>query len=160
MTVWLVRAGSYGQRETLALEQGLSITGFGELPDLGPIGSRDALAELIRDTYRDADEVRVSSWADQLWAFRELIEVGDLVVLPLQRQAAIAVGRISGPYVYRPDLPDDCCHTRATSWMSSGIGRSKFDQDLLYAMHVIGTVFRVSADKAEERIAAMVGGKV
>ena len=54
MTVWLVRAGRYGERETLALEQGLSVIGWEEVPDLSGVTSRAALEELVRATYPDA----------------------------------------------------------------------------------------------------------
>ena len=70
MTVWLVRAGRSGERESLALEQGLSIIGWEELPDLSGVASREALAELVSITYPDASKGRLANWVGQLWAFR------------------------------------------------------------------------------------------
>ena len=110
MTVWLVRAGPYGERETLALEQGLSVIGWEEMGDLSGVASRQDLEELVRTTYPDAGKGRIANWVGQLWAFRERIQVGDLVVLPLKKQSAIAIGNIAGPYAFRSDLPADTHH--------------------------------------------------
>jgi restriction system protein len=159
MSVWLVGAGSYGERETLALEQGLSVIGWEEMPDLTPIQSQDALADLIRETYPDAGKGRVSNWTGQLWSFRERIQTGDLVVLPLKKQSAIAIGTITGPYTFRPDLPADAQHTRTTTWLKTDIPRSKFDQDLLYTLGAFLTVCQVKRNNAEERIKAILAGQ-
>ena len=104
MTVWLVRAGRYGERETLALEQGLAVIGWEEVPDLSGVTSRAALEELVRATYPDAGKGRVANWVGQLWAFCDRMQDGDLVVLPLKTQSAIAIGSVAGPYAFRSDL--------------------------------------------------------
>ena len=160
MTVWLVRAGPYGERETLALEQGLSVIGWEELGDLSGVASHQDLEELVRTTYPDAGKGRVANWVGQLWAFRERIQVGDLVVLPLKKQSAIAIGNITGPYAFRSDLPADSHHTRATKWLKTDIPRSRFDQDLLYTFGAFMTVCQVRRHNAEERIKAVVSGQV
>jgi Pyrimidine dimer DNA glycosylase len=51
----------------------------------------------------------------QLEAFAELVEVGDLVALPLDGGAALAVGEITGPY--REEAGDQALpHRRAVRW--------------------------------------------
>jgi len=159
MTVWLVRAGRHGVQESLALEKGLSVVGWDELPDLAGVTSREAQEELVRATYPDAGKGRVKNWTTQLWAFRDRIQPGDLVVLPLHAQSAVAIGEITGPYVYRPDLPSDARHTRTTNWLRTDIARSKFDQDLLYSLGAFLTVCQVKRNNAEERIKAILGGQ-
>ena len=159
MTLWLVRAGRFGERETLALEQGLSVIGWDELPDLSAVASRQELEELVRTAYPDAGKGRVANWVGQLWAFRERIQVGDPVVLPLKKQSAIAIGKIAGPYVFRSDLPADAHHTRATKWIKTDIPRSRFDQDLLYTFGAFMTVCQLQRHQAEERIGAIIGGQ-
>jgi restriction system protein len=58
MRLW-VRAGKYGEREQLALTEGLVVIGWQELPDLSPVpGDRKALAKLLADTYPD-DKQRI-----------------------------------------------------------------------------------------------------
>lgn len=158
MSLWLIRAGRYGERESLALDEGLSLIGWEELPDLAGIGSREELEELVRATYPDAGKGRIANWVGQLWRFRELIEVGDLVVLPLKTRAAIAIGKITGPYLYRSDLPSDAHHTRATEWLVTDLPRSRFEQDLLYSFGAFMTVCQLQRHQAEERIKAILGG--
>ncbi len=80
MTLWLVRAGRNGEGENLALNEGLAVIGWGELPDLSTLKSRDELAEICHRTYHDAKPNTVSNWVGQFWAFRERIRIGDLVV--------------------------------------------------------------------------------
>jgi restriction system protein len=159
MTVWLVRAGPYGERETLALEQGLSVIGWEEMPDLSGIDSRQDLEELVRTTYPDAGKRRVANWVGQLWAFRDRMQVGDLVVLPLKKQSAVAIGKIVGPYAFRSDLAADTHHTRATKWVKTDIPRSRFDQDLLYTLGAFMTVCQIKRHNAEERINAILAGQ-
>ena len=112
MTVWLVRAGRYGERETLALEQGLRRHRLGGSADLSAVTSRAALDELVRATYSDAGKGRVANWVGQLWAFRDRMQNGDLVVLPLKKQSAIAIGKVADPYAFRSDLGSDVPHHR------------------------------------------------
>ena len=159
MTVWLVRAGRYGERETLALEQGLSVIGWEEVPDLSGVTSRAALEELVRATYPDAGKGRIANWVGQLWAFRERMQDGDLVVLPLKTQSAIAIGKVAGPYVFRSDLGSDIHHTRPVKWIKTDIPRARFDQDLLYTFGAFMTVCQIKRHNAEERITAMLSGQ-
>jgi restriction system protein len=159
MTVWLVRAGRYGEWETLALEQGLSVIGWEELPDLSPFSSREQMEQLVREIYPDASKGRVSNWTGQIWAFRGRMQIDDLVVLPLKKQSAVAIGRISGPYAFRSDLSSGVRHTRPTSWVKTDIPRSRFDQDLLYSLGAFMTVCQVQRNNAEERIKAILSGQ-
>lgn len=159
MTVWMVRAGAHGEREELALEQGLAVVGWGELPDLARIGSREELAELYRSIFPDAGRGLVANHVGQLWAFRERIEVGDLMVLPLKTRSAIAIGRVKGPYQYRADHPEDAHHTRPVEWMATDIPRSAFDQDILYSLGAFMTVCQIERNRAEERIQAVLEGR-
>ena len=159
MTVWLVRAGRFGENESLALEQGLSVIGWDELPDLAAIQSRDEVESLLREAYPDAGDGRIRNFTTQIWAFRGRIELGDLVVLPLKTQSAIAIGKIAGPYAYRPDFPIGARHVRSTEWIKTDIPRSKFDQDLLYSLGAFLTVCQIKRNNAEERIKAILSGQ-
>lgn len=159
MAVWMVRAGKEGEWESLALEQGLVVVGWVELPDLSPIKSREALAALLQRTYPDKKPKTLTNWLSQLWPFRQLIQIGDLLVLPLKTRAAIAIGKVSGPYQYRSDLPEGARHCRAVQWLRKDIPRSDFSQDLLYSLGAFMTVCRIRRNQAEARIQAILEGK-
>ena len=159
VAVWLVRAGSRGELEQRALEQGLSIIGWPEMPDLSHVASREELRALIQRTYPNASVSKVSNSLGQLWAFRERMQDGDLVVLPSKSRAAIAIGRVTGPYQYRPDMPGGGTHVRPTKWLRTDIPRAAFGQDLLYSFGAFMTVCQITRNNAQQRIQAVLEGK-
>lgn len=158
MALWLVRAGSSGNRESLALDQGIAVIGWEELPDLSYIKTREQLADLLAGTYSDAKPKKLRNWESQLWPFLETIKEGDRVALPLKSRATVAFGIVKGPYRYRPDLPSDARHTRPVEWEKE-LPRSAFDPDLLYSLGAFMTVCRIKRNNAEERIQAMLDGR-
>jgi len=159
MAVWVVRAGRYGERETTALGNNAVVIGWKELPDLASITTREQLDQLCRELYPQEKPNTITNWVAQIWAFRDRIHVDDLVVLPLKTRSAIAIGRASGPYQYRPDLPDDARHTRPVQWINREIPRSAFDQDILYSFGAFLTVCQIQRNQAEQRIRAFLDGK-
>jgi restriction system protein len=112
MAVWMVRAGRHGEREDTALDNNLAVVGWYELPDLSSINTREQMEEQLRVTYPDIKPAVLYNNVGQLWAFCGRIQVGDLIALPLKTRSAIAIGRVTGPYTYRPDLPPDASHAR------------------------------------------------
>lgn len=158
MTLWLVRAGKNGERETLALEKGVAVIGWEDLPDLGGLQSRNELTALLAATYPDEKPKTLSNWESQLWPFIRVIADGDLVVLPLKTRSTIAVGRVKGPYQYRSDFGEESLHTRHVEWVGE-YPRSAFDQDLRYSLGAFMTVCRIQRNQAEERVKALIAGK-
>jgi restriction system protein len=159
VAVWLVRAGSQGENEQLALDEKIVVIGWSQLPDLKTIESRDELKELLSRKFPDSKVMRIANWTGQLWAFRSRIQEGDLVVLPFKKTSAIAIGRVVGDYQYRADLAArDACHTRPVEWIRDDIPRSAFDADILYSFGAFLTVCQISRNDAEERIRAFLSG--
>jgi restriction system protein len=159
MALWLVRAGRAGEREDFVLEHGLAAVGWDELPDLAPIHSKEDLEQLFRTTYPGDGPGRIANHVGQVWAFRDRMKEGDLVALPLKKRAAIALGRVKGPYQFRPDLPGGVRHTRPVEWLRQDLPRSAFDQDLLYSLGAFMTVCRIERNNAEQRVRALLDGK-
>jgi restriction system protein len=149
---WLVRAGRLGEREALALQDGLAVIGWSELPDLSDRTTRESLMGLLQQTYPDASHKRLLNWQAQLWAFLHTISDGDLVVLPLKTASAVAIGEVAGGYRYRPDLPPDARHTRPVKWLRPDLPRTAFSQDLLYSLGAFLTVCEVKRHDAVRRL--------
>src|SRR4051812_24811308 len=159
MTLWLVRAGRHGEGEGVALQQNVAVIGWRELPDLSGIAAREELATLLSSIYPNAAVKTLSNWESQIWPFIRVIAPDDLVALPLKTQSGtVAIGRVTGPYKYRSDLPPEAQHSRAVEWLKE-IPRSQFDQDLRHSLGAFMTVCRIKRNNAEERVKAMLSGK-
>lgn len=50
MAVWMVRAGRHGERENLALENGIAVIGWQDLADLSKVKSKDELRKIMEST--------------------------------------------------------------------------------------------------------------
>jgi restriction system protein len=59
---------------------------------------------------------------------------------------------VTGDYKFNSDAPVPFKHSRAVKWIAKDIPRSIFDQDLLYALGGIQTVYKVEKNDAERRI--------
>lgn len=159
MAVWMVRAGRNGEREELALSDGVAVIGWDELPDLSSAQSREDIEDLLKEHHPDAKPKTLMNWATQVWTFVGRVMPDDLVVLPLKMRSAIAVGRASGEYEYRPQNPPGAHHVRRVEWTRDDIPRTAFDQDLLYSMGAFLTVCQIKRNNAEEHIRAVAEGK-
>lgn len=156
MTLWLVRSGKYGERESLALESGLAVIGWDNLTDLSSFRTREDLAAALAATYPDEKGKTLTNWESQLWPFAQMMAEGDTVVMPLKTRAAIAIGRVTGAYTYQTAIAD-ARHTRPVEWLKE-VPRSAFAQDLLYSFGSFMTVCRVQRNDAEARVAAVLKG--
>lgn len=159
MSLWLVRAGAHGEQEQRALQHDVVTIGWNDLPDLSTIKSRAQLKDLYEKVYPEARKMRVANQVSQIWAFINRIKPGDLVVLPLKLQSAIAIGEVTGRYQHRTDLGPDVVHVRPVKWIKTDIPRTKFDQDLLYSFGAFMTVCQIKRNNAEARVRAMLNGE-
>ena len=154
MTLWMIRSGRLGETEQLALDEGLAIIGFLEVPDLSGAESREAIEELVREADPSANDGKVRNVTGQLYAFKCRIKEGDLVAMPLKTRPQVALGRITGPYRYRPEISGGH-HVRSVEWERPDIPRTRFGQDLLYSLGAFMTVCQIRRNDAEKRVRAV-----
>lgn len=159
MPLWIVRAGSRGEQEQRALQNGFCTIGWNDMPDLSKYATREQMIEIYQEIYPNAKQKRAINQASQLFSFVHRINVGDYVLIPLKSQSAIAIGKITGKYEYRTDLDPDVKHYRTVKWIKTDIPRAEFDQDLLYSFGAFMTVCQIRRNNAEERILAILDGK-
>lgn len=107
MRAWLVRAGLRGEGEQFALQRSVAGIGWPQVGDYAGVVSRDDTLRLLREVFPDDGEKRLGSFATQLWAFVDLIQVGDLVVLPLKTTGEIAIGKVTGGFRHEERNPVD-----------------------------------------------------
>jgi restriction system protein len=158
MAFWGVRAGKYGEGETFALENGFVVHGT-ELPDLSQFKTKDALKVCLRIFYPDASNQQLSNWTGQIWAFSKEIKKGDLIALPRKGTGTIAFGEATGIYSYDINAPRDVRHRQGVSWIDTAFTRSRIDEDILFSLGSVLTVFQVRRDEAEKRLRIFLNSK-
>lgn len=159
MTIWVARAGRYGERENFALEKGLALIGWEELGDLSSCETKDEISNKLIQYDPNAKAGTISNHASQIWNFIHKMKKGDIFAIPLKTRPAIAIGTIIGDYKFIKEHPTDAQHTRAVEWIGEPIPRNRFEQDLLYSFGSALTVFTVKRNNAEERIKAILDGR-
>jgi restriction system protein len=152
MTFWGIRAGASGEREHYALEHGVAVVGWGNVPDLQGFASRDDLKRYLQDCHPDQPTQGLATWSSQLWAFANDVSDGDLIALPRKGAQAVALGEIDGGYVYDEAAPLNARHRRPVHWLHRKIATARLDDDIRYSLRSLMTVFRVRPDGAENRI--------
>lgn len=149
--VWLVRAGEHGEDEGTAQRENLAIVRFRDVPDLRLFRTYEDLVNKLQELDPERSAPRARNLAAQLWAFRERMELGDIVVLPLKtRRGYILLGRVSGPYDYRR-VEGEERHVRPVRWEKE-VPRSVFQQDLLYSFGAFMTVCQITRNDAPARV--------
>lgn len=157
--VWLVRAGKHGGDEVMALEKGLAIIGFSDIPSLDSASSFEDILEIVRNAKPDESMNRLRNWSSQLAAFALRMQQGDIVALPLKTSSGkVALGRVKGPYKQIP-IAGEKRHTREVEWVRPDTPRTDIDQDLRYSLGAFMTVCRIQRNNAEQRMAALIAGR-
>lgn len=157
MSLWLVRAGKYGEHEDKFLNDDRIYCTWHELADqdLSSAESRHDIVEFLRVAFPEDSDNRLGNWASQIWAFVGSMEMGDWVVLPRKQKPAIAVAEIKSGYRYDENAEPDYVHSREVEWLNKGVPRSVFDQDLLYSFGAFMTICQISRNDAEKRVHAI-----
>lgn len=148
--LWVVRGGTDGVFEDAALEQGLTIVGW-EIWDLTKVADRDGVRELVKQVYPRRNNMSIVQITSQLAQFRFEMNEGDIVVMPMKTRAArIAIGRITGQYVFQ-QIDSRYCHTRLVEWVHQDVPTSAFDGIRLHRR----TVSRIQDNENRQRILAL-----
>lgn len=151
---WLIRAGSGGEFEQFNLDEGLATLGWGELGDLSNL-TRPEITQRLEMQFPEASPGAIRNWTGQVWSFANAVSVGDLVVLPSKGRPMIAIGRVTGGYRHRPDLPEGAAQTISVDWTAKDVPRTAIGQDLLYSLGSLLTVCRLARNNAAVRLAAL-----
>lgn len=152
MTAWIIRAGRYGEREQWALESGMSGADYHEVADLTPATTKDKVRAAVSAAFPNAPLGRQANFSGQLWALRDSVKPGDLIVMPLKTTKKIALGIVTGGYTYRPEAPEDRRHTISVDWKTSEVSRAGIKDDLLNTINGAMTIFQASKHNAEARL--------
>ena len=151
VAVWVVRTGF----TSVTLNNGVVVAGW-DLDVSGATSYHDVEA-LYREKWPAAKGRRMSGRAAQIWDFCHNIDTGDLVVMPRDWEQTVSVGRVTGPFEYRPDLPSGARMTRPVDWLAESIPQSAFDRDVVAILKSDMSVRRVERPDADQRVLAVLG---
>jgi len=154
MSLWLVRAGKFGDQEQIALDENVVTIGWNELPSLENVTSKNDLEILYEQVYNE----KVSNQINQIYRFLKEIQPLDLVALPLKSQSSIAFGIIETKYQFE-ELADNVKHIRRVTWKKI-ISRAQIPQDLLHSFGSLLTVCKIERNNAEDRIKELINQTV
>lgn len=151
--LWIVRAGSNGERELASIEQGRLLPGFLDVGDLSNLASREEIGAHLAEVMPDAGSNRIRNFAAQLNQFVNTIENGDLVVLPRKLTDGVAIGEVTGAYQF--DGSDAFKHSRGIQWLVESVPRDTFKQDLRNSFGAFMTICEVQRNNALKRVQAV-----
>lgn len=163
MTFWLVRHGSNGEREDIALSQGRMFLGWEELGDITHIRTKEELAKLLGETYPEKSAVTRGLWLGMLWAFLFDMSPGDLVAMPRKALSAIRLGTVAGGAEWLATNPAGSRLTRKVDWHAIDLPRIAFPQELRNSFGALGTVQRIHAENGAARaleVESLVGAAI
>lgn len=154
---WVVRGGRNGEYEQHNVQTGRTTVGWVEAGDIGPCQSREDILALLEQVYPDYQPMRRSNIAGQLWAFRDRIKVGDLIVMPLKTQPGhLRFGRVTGPYTFDAQNPDPKLRKYlAVEWGADTVHKAGIASDLMLSLNSLMTVFSPSRNDAVNRLEAI-----
>ncbi len=151
--LWMVRAGKQGERELAAIEQNKLLPGFLDVGDLSQMKDRDAILAHLQEVMPDAGLNTLRNFAAQLTRFVNTIQKGDLVVMPRKVTNGVAIGEVTGNYVFDPN--DPCKHSRTVAWKEESVPRDSFKQDLRHSFGAFMTICAIKRNSALDRVRAV-----
>jgi restriction system protein len=127
--------------------------------DLTEAHDRAAILHSITQGIDGVSDGRAKNFAAQLWALRDRMAVGDLVVMPLKTSPHLTIGHIASDYRYVPEPPDRAKrHRRAVDWIAPEIPRTLVRQDLLYSLGAFSTICEISRNDPSWRFGELMRG--
>lgn len=124
-----------------------------EIGDLSAWPDENELRARLRQAFPDRTEQAIGTFAGYWRMFRNEMQPGDIVVMPLTGRRA-AIGEITGDYTYDRDQTDDRFrHRRSVRWLRT-TSRSLLDEDIRKVVNAPGTICRINAPGAAQRMAA------
>lgn len=155
MSLFMVRAGRYGEHEASSIEDGALCIGYPEVPDLRRETTREAVQELVERMYPDEPAQRRRNAVTDLFLFAHEMKEGDLVVLPFRDKAQVAIGKVQGNYWFQIGSG----HERPVKWLRTDVSRTQLGADLLQQFCGAMRVCYCERKNAEERLRQIAEGQ-
>lgn len=136
------------------------MVGLRKSPDLTGCSTREDVAVLVERANPGAKKGSITNATGQLWALRDRIKAGDLLVMPLKTNRQLALGRITTGYQYRVENPPAMRHVLGVDWQRTDLPRNAAKQGLLHTLSSSLTVFAPSRNNSIARLEALLADGV
>ena len=144
MSLWLCRAGRYGEYENRFLEDGRIYCTWENLDvSISSFNTKQDVQQYFMDRDSDLKVKTAMNWASQVWPFGHEMKKGEIVVLPSKIKSTYHFGTITGDYVYDESGIMPYCHFHTVDWYAIDIPRAAFDQDIQYSLGAYLTICRI-----------------
>ena len=160
MAVWVVRpAGEEAAKRQESATGGCCIAGWDELTDFRSFHDEDAIKTAIKDRHPSKNNMGLSGWSGQILRFRDGIQPGDIVVMPVGGgRGDLQVGTVEGAYDYRPAVPGGRHrHLRPVRWCGT-LPKAKVAEEAKGSIGAFLSVYRVDKPRFEKQLRAIVEG--
>jgi restriction system protein len=142
---WLVRAGRGGELADKVLVENRVLVHWDGSPNLTGLSTQELERGLL-SSHPAWNNRQLGQARSQLLAFRDRIQIGDLVAVPRKENNLIAVGRVIGDYSFDTKAgPGDFPHFRTVEWINKEVLRSSFDPDIQIHLRNQRTVCLIDA---------------
>lgn len=136
------------------VQKGYVALGWPEMGDLSKLPlAREAFKAKVAEVYANASHVPQS--AGQLFRFLHEMREGDVIIFRSKVDRQVHIGKVAGPYEYRPDLHDEYCSVRPVQWLKT-VPATQFSQGALHELGSALTLFQVR-NYAQEYEAVLAG---
>jgi hypothetical protein len=147
---WLVRAGRDDEFARQAMDESVIGLGWRRVGDLKERRTMSAVAATAHEAYAEFTARSRTELAVQLFAFRSHMRTGDYVILIRANAPDVALGVVTGDYMFRPDL--SAPHVRLVRWERDSVRPSEIGADLL-TFPALTNIYKINRPDAESRLA-------
>lgn len=148
----LIRAGRGGAYAEEFQSHGMVAIGWPEVGDLGGARTREEIGSRLAAAFPYCKRMQIVSMLGQLCYFSIEIALDQFVLTYDPMEKAYLLGRVTGPYAYRPDLIVDLPHTRPVRWIRR-VQRDALTRATLNSLGSIRTIFSISQAASTEILA-------
>ena len=153
VTVWGIHAGKTGDADALFLNNKVIAIGWRDLGDLSLYKDRNAIKQRYIEVYPEKPTGAAPVCAGQRFRFVDEVKPDDYVVYSSKKSKQIYIGKITGDYVYAPEIDSGYPNQRPVEWLES-YPRTSFSQGALYELGSAMSLFQVK-NYAEEWLSAL-----
>jgi RiboL-PSP-HEPN len=152
--VWVLKSLRPAGYEEVAFSKNLIAIGWPVVGDLSSVTDQSRVHDAVQHAFPFLGQDGVHDYAEQLLQFRARMVRGDLVVLLRRSSTDVAVGQVTGRYLYRSDLDPGIRHVRSVRWRRIDMPRASVAW-LMLEMPTFARIYRVEEKNSFSRLAEL-----